>query len=192
MTWVKSRILVHTCCLCSRNISKSSARAWSCSGITFVPSPTVWGLPLYSDKWWHHNGAKWKAAAEKIIIVARPTINCQQVQDLSTGLNLCWCTPAPRLLKYKYKGRRKRQSNKLFWVLLGAWQWVGTFAFTLGSLRYQIALVRDHVMITRPFTYSVTVVISEGNWYKVPKYGVLAHDELSEISLRMMSLVKSP
>ena len=114
--WQEGFYVVHTCCLCSKYISKSSARAWSCSGITFVPSPTVWGLPLYSDKWWHHNGAKWKAAAEKIIIVARPTINCQQVQDLSTELNLCWCTPAPRLLKYKYKGPKKKTVKQ---VVLG-------------------------------------------------------------------------
>ena len=188
MTWVKSRILVHTCCLCRRYILKSSARAWSFSGITFVPGPTVWGLPLYYDKWWHHNGAKWKAAAEKIIIVARPTINCQQVQDLSTGLNLCWCTPAPRLLKYKYKrpnkntnedsplalsntntkGRRKRQSNKLFRVLFGAWQCCGYFC-----LYFRIPPLPDGTR-EYSFTYSVTVVISERNWYKVPKYGALS------------------
>ena len=168
MTWVKSRILVHTCCLCRRYILKSSARAWSFSGITFVPGPTVWGLPLYYDKWWHHNGAKWKAAAEKIIIVARPTINCQQVQDLSTGLNLCWCTPAPRLLKYKYKrpnkntnedpppspsqiqiqrAEEKDSQTSCFGYFLVHGSAVGTFAYTLGSLLSQMALVSIHSLI---------------------------------------------
>ena len=38
--------------------------------------------------------------AEKIITVAsRPTINCQQVQDLSTELS--WCQPSPPWLKYR-------------------------------------------------------------------------------------------
>ena len=99
--------------------------------------------------------------------------------------------PSPFQIQIQ-KAEEKNSQTSCFGHCLVHGSAVGTFAFTLGSLRYQIALVRDHVMITRPFTYSVTVVISEGNWYKVPKYGVLAHDELSEISLRMMSLVKSP
>ena len=41
----------------------------------------------------------------------RLRINCQQVQDLSTQLNLSWCRPVPPWLKYKYKYNCKSKSE---------------------------------------------------------------------------------
>ena len=91
--------------------------------------------------------------------------------------------PLPSQIQIQ-KAEQKDGHTSCFGYFLVHGSAVGTFAFTLGPLCSQMTLLSIHFMITRPFTHSVTVVISERNWYKVPKYGTLAHDELCEISLR--------